>query len=138
MGDIGGNKSAIGHQEDIECEALRNCSLPTVAKNDVRGKPREPKNFTSGEINQILSCRKQILISVLLQHLMGVSWIFFPKLLLLVICLAACVFNAISFAKMSMLRKLGISVSIMSTVGGLIPAVSLIVWYPLQRNTLVR
>lgn len=118
--------------------ALFSYSATATTKDEVQGKPREQKNFTSGEINQILSCRKQILVSVLLQHLMLISWIFFPKLLLLVICLAACVFNAISFAKMSALRKLGISVSIMSTVGGLIPAVSLMVWYPLQRNTLVR
>lgn len=118
--------------------ALLSYSAPAAIKDEVRKKHREQKNFTSAEINQIISCRKQILVSVVLQHLTASALIFFPILPVLIICIAACIFNAISFAKMSALRKLGIPISILSAVGGLIPAVSLIVWYPLQRNTLVR
>ena len=128
--------AAMEHSQ--QGSALFSYSAATAIKAEDREKRWEQKNFTSGEINQIISCRKQIFFSVVLQHLTAIALIFFHIIPVLIICIAACIFNAISFAKMSALRKLGIPMSILSTIGGLIPVVSLIIWYPLQRNTLVR
>ena len=128
--------AAMAHSQ--QGSALFSYSAATAIKAEDREKRREQKNFTSGEINQIISCRKQIFFSVVLQHLTASALIFFHIIPVLIICIATCIFNAISFAKMSALRKLGIPMSILSTIGGLIPTVSLVVWYPLQRNTLVR